>query len=258
MIILTLVLFFLTGSAIGSFLNVLIDRLPRGENFLTGRSYCESCKKTLTPQELVPIFSFVLQKGKCKGCRTKIPSRLIFVEVLTGISFAGLFLLYYFSQIGLLELVYLVLIFPISIGIFMSDVAHGIIPDELVVAFLAISLIYGFAFVPSDMLNHFLSGIVTMLIFLILFLLTKGRGMGFGDVKLSFALGIFLGFPKIIVSTYMAFLTGALISIILIMWGKKRLKKDTIPFGPFLIFSALVSYFFGDMLIAKFLDFLQK
>lgn len=82
--------------------------------------------------------------------------------------------------------------------------------------------------------------------------------MGFGDVKLSFALGIFLGFPKIIVSTYMAFLTGAFVSVILIMWGKKRLKKDTIPFGPFLIFSALVSYFIGEILIAQFLDFFQR
>ena len=131
-------------------------------------------------------------------------------------------------------------------------------PDELVVAFLSVSLLYGFVFVPFDMINHFLSGIVLMLLFLILFLSTKGRGMGFGDVKLSFALGIFLGFPKIIVSTYMAFLTGAFVSVILIMWGKKRLKKDTIPFGPFLIFSALVSYFIGEILIAQFLDFFQR
>ncbi|KKQ96885.1 MAG: Type 4 prepilin-like protein leader peptide-processing enzyme [Candidatus Levybacteria bacterium GW2011_GWA1_39_11] len=258
MFILSFILSFLFGAAVGSFLAVLIDRLRRGETFISGRSKCESCKRTLTPSELIPILSFFLQKGKCKGCKAKIPSRLIIAEILTGLSFAGLFLLYYFGGIGIIELIYLILILSISIGIFISDIAYGIIPDELVVAFLSVSLLYGFVFVPFDMTNHFLSGIVLMLLFLILFLSTKGRGMGFGDVKLSFALGIFLGFPKIIVSTYMAFLTGAFVSVILIMWGKKRLKKDTIPFGPFLIFSALVSYFIGEILIAQFLDFFQR
>ncbi len=256
--LLGVIVIFLLGSAVGSFLNVVIDRLSRGESIIAGRSYCEKCKKKLAPFELIPIFSYLFLKGRCKKCKTKIPTRLLFIEALTGFMFVFLFILFLLNIFTLIKVIFLAVILSIFICIMFSDLEYGIIPDELIIGFTAISLLNLFIFEQMSLVNSFLSGISLFIFFVSLFFITKRRGMGFGDVKLSFGLGLFLGFPKIVVAMYLAFLTGAAVSLILIAWGKKKLKKDTIPFGPFLIFATVVSYFFGEPLIAYFLSFLQR
>lgn len=247
---------FLTGSSIGSFVNVLIDRLPRGENLFLSRSHCDSCKKELSFLELIPLLSFLILKGKCRNCKKKIPVRLFFVELLTGLSYCLLFLLFSIAVISLQEGIFLAIILPLFTAIFFIDLINGIVPDELVLAIGIVTASFLILFKTDQIPNHLVSALFVMLFFLLLFLITRGRGMGFGDVKLSFVLGLFLGFPGVLIGTYLAFLTGATVSLILIAWGKKRLKRDTIPFAPFLISSSAASYFLSDWIVPRVLSFL--
>lgn len=249
---LNLLIFFLFGAAIGSFLNVLIDRLSTGRDFVKGRSYCEHCKKTLKAHDLIPLFSFLVLKGKCRYCHTKIPVRLFFVELFVAILLPAVYLYSATADLNIISGFCLAIILVCFVGIFVADFVYGIIPDGFVLVSLAASLLFvilnhlGFS-------NHFLAGIGSLVFFLSLFLITRGKGMGFGDVKLSFVLGFLLGFPNIVVALYMAFLTGAAVSIILVVWRRIRFFGGTIPFGPFLIASTVIAFFFGDMIVRQFL-----
>ncbi|HVT01057.1 MAG TPA: prepilin peptidase [Patescibacteria group bacterium] len=242
---------FLIGSCLGSFTNVVIDRLPAGVGLVYGRSYCEKCKKTLLPQDLVPIFSYLLLGGKCRFCKEKIPARLFYVEALIGLSLATISYFFLNGLVPLYQAIYIFIIIDLSTAIFFTDIEYGIIPDQLVIIATVLIFIYNLVYTPQLLVGNVLAGISAAIVFLILFLVTSGKGMGFGDVKLSFVLGLFLGFPRVVVGVYLAFLTGALISIILILLGKKKLKRDTIPFGPFLVMGMLIAFLFGNFLIEK-------
>lgn len=249
-ILLIIIFVFICGSAVGSFLRVLVDRLPKNENVFLDRSECASCKKKLSPIELIPVVSYLLQNGKCRHCKVRIPFKLFVMEVLVGAIFSGLFAYFIVFNLPIPQLVYVLVVFSIFIAIFFTDLESGIIPDQLTLVLLIVVAVYSFIFMPhSIIVNHIITGILFCLFFFILHIATRGRGMGFGDVKLAFPLGLFLGYPLIIPAFYISFLTGAAISIILVLWGKKNFKKSTIPFGPFLIFAAAISYFFGQAII---------
>lgn len=250
---------FILGVSVGSFLNVLIDRLPREESFLIGRSYCESCKTRLRWYDLIPIFSFVILKAKCRYCRYRISYYYPVVELTTGFLFvAVLFLIGGFSInfITIINLIYYLFIMSGLIVIFFTDLKYGIIPDKIVFPSIIVSIVYVFIIHNSLFLIHFLSALGSFLFFLLIFLATRGRGMGFGDVKLAFLIGLILGFPKIVVALYVAFLTGALVSIILILGKKKKFKGSTIPFGPFLAIGTLAALFWGNIIAQKVFPFL--
>lgn len=254
--VMLLVFMSMLGASIGSFVNVLADRLPRGENIFISRSHCENCQKKLTLLELIPVVSYVFLLGRCKKCKAKIPLRLFIVEVLAGILFLVLTLFYTSLLISLPFFTFLLVVTPAMLAIFFSDLEYGIIPDELVTAIIVPTVVYLGLFKLELIINHIISGIGAFLLFLSLFLATKGKGMGFGDVKLALVLGFLLGFPSIIVGLYGAFLTGALVSIILVLWRKKKLRGGTVPFGPFLIASSYAAIFLGDAAINFFLRLL--
>lgn len=247
---------FLLGLAIGSFLNVLIDRLPRDKSVIKGRSYCDSCEKPLLWYDLIPLVSFVLLKGKCRYCHSPISFYYSTVELTTGVIFVLVYLFFFQEGIenhesrimGLFALGYYLFVAATLIVVFFADLKYGIIPDKIVYPGVVISLLYLFILHNSLFIIHLLSALGAFLFFLLLFLVTRGRGMGFGDVKLVFLLGLFLGFPKIILALYFAFLTGAFVGCILILWRKKRLS-ETIPFGPFLSAGAFIAMFFGDVFL---------
>lgn len=251
--LLIFIILFLFGAAIGSFLNVLIDRLSTGRDFVKGRSYCEHCKKTLKAMDLIPLFSFLALKGKCRYCHVKIPVRIFLVELFVAGLLPSIYLYSFNSSLNIISILFLVIILICFLGIFVADFVYGIIPD----GFVLVSLIASLFFVilgSGDFSGHFIAGFGSLIFFLSLFLVTKGKGMGFGDVKLSFVLGFLLGFPNIIIALYIAFLTGAAVSIILVVWRKMRFFGGTIPFGPFLIGSTIAAFFFGDMIIRQFLS----
>ncbi len=249
---LSVLITFIFGATVGSFLNVVIDRLSTGRSIIYGRSYCEGCRKTLKAYDLLPIVSYLVLRGKCRYCKAKIPLRILIVETLSALTFASIYLSIVTASISLLPGIFLGIIIYSFIGIFFADLEYGIIPDFLVIVSTVSSLLY---LLSSNglVIPHLIAGFATLAFFLLLFVITKGRGMGLGDVKLSFMLGFFLGFPSIIVALYLAFLTGAGVSIILVVWKKIRFLGGTIPFGPFLVGSAIIAYFFGTTIIQRFL-----
>lgn len=215
----------LLGLAVGSFLNVLIDRLPRGENVITGRSKCDYCRKTLRWFELIPLISFIVQRGRCRRCHKKLSWQYPIIELITAAAFA-------FGANPLL--------FSSLLVIFVADFKYQIIPDSMIVFGLLGVLLQGHPF--------WISAVGASLFFFFLWAITHGKGMGLGDVKLAFLMGLLLGFPNIIIACYIAFLTGAGVGVILILLGKKKLKEK-IAFGPFLVTGTIIAYFFGNTFI---------
>lgn len=247
---------FILGLFIGSFLNVLADRLPRNETIL-GRSHCESCKKELKWYDLIPLFSFAYLRGRCRYCSSRLSLQYPIVELVTGALFA--FTIYYLPITNsltsyLVSSIYLLIIVSALIAIFFADLRHGIIPDKIIFPAVIVSVFYLFLIPNSSFIIHILSALGASLFFFLIYLLTKGKGMGFGDVKLAFLLGLFLGFPATLFALYIAFLTGGLIGFILILWRKKKLKT-AIPFGPFLVLGSLLSLFFQSQILGIVLPY---
>lgn len=236
---------FLLGLCVGSFLNVLIDRLPRGESVLWGRSHCDYCKKPLRWFELIPIVSFVLQAGRCRRCHKKLSWQYPLVELATAIGFVWIAGVVATPWSNWSHWAYWV-IFSSLLVIFVSDLKYQIIPDSMVVTGIVgvIGTIGGIGWIGENILV----GLGAAGFFFLLWLVTRGRGMGLGDVKLALLLGFLLGYPTIIVGLYAAFLTGAATGVILMMTGKKTLKS-TIAFGPFLIIGSVIALVWGERII---------
>lgn len=246
-------LFFIFGVSIGSFLNVLIDRIPHDENPLSGRSYCDNCRKILKWYDLIPVVSFIFLGGKCRYCRKHVSCYYPLVEIVTGIMFVLTFAYVYGLQptaYGMQFSILLYYLFIVSslIVIFFADLKYGVIPDKILFPAILVSFPY-LILNTSYIIPNLLSGLGAFLFFLFLHAITKGKGMGLGDVKFVFLLGLLLGFPHSITALYIAFLTGAGIGIILIIWRKKKLSGSIIPFGPFLVLGTLVSLFFGPQIL---------
>lgn len=257
---------FLIGLFTGSFLNVLADRLPREESAIKGRSHCENCKKTLKWFDLIPLLSFLLLRGKCRHCHSTLSFYYPITELTTGILFVItlLFTINNFQSIYNLQfsipLIYYLFIISSLIVVFFADLKYGIIPDKIVFPTILVSFFFFFvqpAIFEAGLINHLLSAVGACLFFLALFIGTKGRGMGFGDVKFAFLIGLILGFPKIIVALYVAFLTGALCGIILVLWRRKKIAGTAIPFGPFLVLGTLSALFWGEIILQKIFQVLR-
>jgi len=253
------VFFFLFGLIIGSFLNCVIYRLQTDESFLKGRSFCPNCKHTLSWQDLIPIFSFLILRGKCRYCKKPISWQYPLVELATGVLFV-LVLSYTFPN--LLVTGYWLFITCFLIVIFVYDLEHYIIPDKVIYpAILVVGIWYFMSgiffhlytryplFTRSEILNTTYSAFGAAVFFLLIVLISRGKWMGIGDIKLAFLMGLFLGFPKILVALFLAFFIGAIIGLELIIAGKKKMKSE-VPFGPFLITGTFLAMFFGEQLIS--------
>ncbi len=243
---------FLAGLAVGSFLNCLIFRLNKGFSPLKGRSFCPKCQHQLSWKDNFPLFSFAFLKGRCRYCHSPISWQYPLVELATGI--LTLFIIHYslfiLGESFLMTLDYLLITYALIV-IFISDFRYGTIPDEIV--FPAIGLAFWASIInhQSSIINFLLAGLGSAGFFLILRVITRGKGMGMGDVKLAGLMGLFLGWPNIVVAFYLAFLTGGLVGVILILLGKKRFGQH-LPFGPFLTIATGIA-FFGEDAIWKFI-----
>lgn len=251
----------------GSFLNCAVYRLKEGISFISGRSFCPSCKHALAWYDLVPIFSFVLLAGKCRYCGKKISWQYPSAELLAGLVFLSVFN-YSVTAAGgvfgaefLANVIYLFAISSLLIMIFIFDLKWFIIPDKILLIAAGASILfhfYGFfsgSCGQSCIGGFLLSALGAFAFFLAIFLLTKGKAMGFGDVKLAFFMGLFLGWPKIAVALFLAFLIGAIIGTILIA-SKKKGWKSEIPFGPFLITGLFIALIWGEKIFNFYLSFL--
>src|SRR3989344_5555451 len=271
---------FVVGAVFGSFLNLVADRFPFGKPVLIGRSKCELCSKFLTPKELVPLLSYLLLKGKCLGCKTKLSPIYFFTEVFTGLGFMGI--AYWtkmfdnFEAETLLNFLYLTIVYCFYVVLFLTDLKFRLVPNKIVYAgilfvvlFQLCVSIYNLMVFRSDLLKDtfgvylykagyfdnqvlyllrdFGFNIVSALaiggFFLFLIFITKGRGMGGGDVTLGFFIGMVNGFPNNILAIFLGFLIGAVFSVVLVVLRKKTIK-DTISFGPFLILGSVLAYIY--------------
>ncbi len=257
MSLLFLIPFFVIGAFVGSFLGVLVNRIPKGKNFITGRSVCDFCNKTLEWNDLIPVISYLLLKGKCRYCHFKLSIFYPVIEILSGVIFALAFL--YFPTFNP-EMFYYLFVFSALIVIFFTDLKYGIIPDKILLPMSLIVLFWVFISKRGELLGNLLMALFASAFFIaisLLYYFIRGKiAMGGGDIKFAFFMGLFLGFPNTIVALYIAFLTAALYSIILIIWRKKAFLKDSIPFGPFLVIGVFISVFLGNYLWQKALVFL--
>jgi len=253
--IIFLVFFFIIGTAVGSFLNVLIDRLPN-EQEINGRSHCDYCQRNLDWYELIPLVSFFLQGGKSRCCHKKISWQYPTVEMTTGVAF--LLISNFKFQISNIhdrlpitdcQLLLTFGIVSCLIVIFFSDLKYQIIPDSVQVVFFGFSMIFRFITVfPNYYLlatNYLVPSLIVLFPILFLWLITKGKGMGFGDVKFSLIMGVLLGLKGGLVALYLAFITGGIVGLILVLLKKKKLKSK-IAFGPFLAIGTIIMLFFAD------------
>ena len=235
------------GLFIGSFLNCVIYRTENKRSFLKGRSFCPHCKHTLSWLDLIPVFSYLFLGGKCRYCRKQISVQYPLVELATGFLFFWIWNLF-----GILNFGFWILISCFLIIIFVYDLKHFIIPDSVLFPAIVISLGYIFIFNYELLVNHVLSALAASGFFGVIVLISRGKWMGMGDVKLAILIGLLLGYPNILVSLFFTFLIGAIIGVGLIFFKKKTLKSE-VPFGPFLIVGIYIALFFGNQIINWYL-----
>ncbi len=221
------------GLVVGSFVAALTWRLPRGESVLKGRSRCPHCRKTIAWYDNLPLISFLLLNGKCRSCHRKISLRYPIIELTTALLFI---LIGQFFQANFFYLFMVALL----MAILVIDLEHQMIPDKLV--FLGLIARFGDLVVRDDPLffSYLLAALITALFLLAVHSLTKGKGMGLGDVKLALLLGLFFTPLGVVTLLWSAFLTGGVVAAILILLGRARLKQK-IAFGPFLIIGFFIA-----------------
>ena len=235
---------FLLGVAMGSFLNVVVDRLIHGES-LSGRSHCDHCKKILAWYDLIPLVSFIALGGKCRRCHKKLSPQYPLVELATGILYVGTWIV-----VPPQSLILYWGIVSCAWVIFLSDLRYRLISDHMQISlFLFIlfqKIIEGASF--FSLFGDIFAGFTVLLPIGLIYVITNERAMGLGDVILAGIIGFFLGIPKGLIALYMSFLVGAIVGVALLIQHKKGMKS-VVPFGPFLIIGMLVAGVWGDMLI---------
>lgn len=238
------------GLVIGSFLNVLIARYGTPRSALAGRSMCPNCQRTLGALELVPVVSFAVLRGRCRGCGQPISWRYPIIELITALGTMAIVAVY---PAGL-GLVAVLLAYWTALVICVIDFDHYLIPDRAVLVLFLAAILWRLS--GSDISQSLLVGLLGAVLgagFLgSLVLLTRGRGMGLGDVKLAGALGMFLGWKLLIIGLFTAFILGAIVGIGLLGFRLRRFG-DAVPFGPFLLIGASIAMIWGEPLYRWYL-----
>ncbi|MFY9217504.1 MAG: prepilin peptidase [Tepidanaerobacteraceae bacterium] len=235
---------FILGTIIGSFINVCIYRIPRGESVVYPSSHCPRCGYNLKPPDLIPLLSYLLLRGRCRKCRANISLLYPLVELLTGLMF-----IFAFIKFGLTFefLSAIILITCLMITTFI-DLEHQIIPDKVVLPSLAAGLVLNIIFHREDFYNYLLGFILGGGIIFLIVVLSRG-GMGGGDIKLFATVGMFLGFRLTLLALLLSFVLGSVVGLILIILKLKNMK-DAIPFGPFIALASVISMLAGDRIIS--------
>ena len=253
--IIILIFSFILGLIVGSFLNAVIYRLHKGKS-LGGFSACVHCKHRLAAIDLVPIISFFALRRRCRYCKAKISWQYPIVELSTGIIFALFALEAYASPGALGSADYFVLAFKfvsasLLIAIFTFDYKYYLIPDILVSIGVITGLVYRFGSGVS-VLDGLLGAGLIFGFFGALFLVSSGKWIGFGDVKLGLFLGVVLGLKMALLMLMLAYVSGAVAGVVMLL-AKKTTMKGVLPFGTFLTLSSLAVMLWGEELLAWYL-----
>jgi leader peptidase (prepilin peptidase)/N-methyltransferase len=270
MIIVYYVLVFIAGAVIGSFLNVVIDRLPDNQSLIKPPSHCSACNTRLSVKDLIPIVSYIWLRGKCRYCGAHIPLRILLVELITGLLFILIF-----WKIGITpQLPVLIIYSCVFVVITVIDLEKGIIPNRITYPFIIIAILVT-TFLGSGINNDvflidysglrqsmpFLANLFDSLIggilafvFLLLIVIVSRGGMGLGDVKLAAMIGFMTAFPVVILALFLGIISGGIVAAVLLITRRKQ-RKDTVPFGPFLCFGALLALLWGSNILNWYLGY---
>ena len=253
--VLGVLLFGLFGLVMGSFLNVCIDRLPRNESVVSPPSHCEACQHRLGLKDLIPVFSYLRLRGRCRYCQAAVSRKLLWVELAAGLIFAFLYWHYGLSP----ELGILAFYACLFIVVFVIDLERELILNKVVYPAMIVALLL--ALVPQPWLtrsivvngvaNAALGGGVGFAMFLVIAMVSRG-GMGWGDVKLVALIGLAVGFPLVLFSIILGAILGSIVALAL-MIAKKRKFKETLPFGPFLALAAMITLLWGSDVLSWYM-----
>jgi len=240
---------FLFGLAIGSFLNVVIYRVPRHKNFLMSRSVCPYCSHQLKWYHNIPMVSYLFLKGKCAFCKHPISFRYPLVEIINALVYV-----FFFWQWGMsINFFIYVILSSVLIVIFFIDLDFQIIPDVItlpcIVVGLAVSFLPGEIGIVKSLLGLLVGGGALYLIALLGDWLFKKESMGGGDIKMAAMLGAFVGWQKVILIFMSAAVIGLVVSVVLMLFSSQLRQKRIIPFGPFLAMAAMLSISYGERII---------
>ena len=254
---------FIFGLIIGSFINVLIFRIPQGKSIVTPPSACINCGSRLTPQDLVPIFSFIFLRGKCRHCGTRISPRYPLVELIT----AGIFVVLHYKYGLSVPFFAFAFLMTILIAILFIDIDHRIIPNGLVLIAMTGGLLLFICNILYPMPEVFGdskwwtplagllpgSGFLLMVAILGSLIYKTDDAMGMGDVKLMAPIGMFLGWKLCLIALFISVVIGGVVSLLLMVTGIKK-RKDTVAFGPFIVIGAFTTIIWGWDLLSWYLS----
>jgi leader peptidase (prepilin peptidase)/N-methyltransferase len=245
------VIFVLLGMVIASFLNVCADRLPAGQSLVYPPSHCPACSRRLAAKDLIPVFSYLWLRGRCRYCKAPIPRRVLWVEVSTAALFG-----FAFWQYGLsVELPIALFYISLFMVFLVIDLEHGLILNRIVYPALALALLLSIFFtiflpqvgIVPDIARAAIGGGIGFVVFLLIVIVSRG-GMGFGDVKLAALIGLATGFPLVILALIMGMILGGLAAVILLGFKIKK-RKEAMPFGPFLAVAAIATLLWGSQIL---------
>ncbi len=266
-------LYALVGAAVGSFLNVVIDRVPEGQSVLQPESRCPACNRRLKPRELIPVVSYIALRGRCRNCGVAIPIRVVLVEALTALLFAFLWQHYGPGVRVLLATLWSSVLFVLLV----IDLEQRIVPNVIVLPAIAVALVavllqglflepiyghYGLLqlllgpagrLTPRGlaMLSQVLGGAIAFGIFLLIWLVAP-KGMGAGDVKLAALAGLLTGLPGALAAVFGSFLLGGVVGVALLVSGVAN-RKTAIPFAPFLVITTFWVMLYVDALVVWYI-----
>lgn len=249
------VFFVLLGMIVASFLNVCCDRLPAKQSLVYPPSHCPACSRRLAVKDLIPIFSYLWLRGRCRYCGAPIPRRVLWVEVSTTILF-GLAYWQYGLSIALPIALFYISLFMV---ILVIDLEHGLILNKIVYPALVIALLLSVFFtiflpqvaIVPHIARAAIGGGIGFVVFFLIVIVSRG-GMGFGDVKLAALIGLATGFPLVIVALIMGMILGGLAAVTLLGFKIKK-RKEAIPFGPFLAVAAIVTLLWGNGILSWYM-----
>jgi leader peptidase (prepilin peptidase)/N-methyltransferase len=240
------------GAVLGSFLNVVIHRLPRGESLASPGSRCPRCGTPVKPYDNVPVISWLVLRGRCRHCGAPISARYPIVELLTALVFAAVVAVRGFDNDLFLELPFVAALIALA-GI---DLDHRLLPNKIVYPLAAYGVVATVLVERDDLVEHLIAG-AGAFAFLLAALLAYPRGMGMGDVKLAGAMGLYLGL-SVIPALLTAFLTGSVVGLAIIAREGASARKKAVPFGVFLAIGGIVGVLVGPDLVdvykTNFLD----
>ena len=258
------VVFALLGTAVGSFLNVCIDRLPAGKSLLFPPSHCDACQHRLAPKDLIPVLSYLWLRGRCRYCQIPVPRRIFWVELGSGLLFAFTFWHY---DLGI-EFVIITFYCCLFIVIGVIDLEHKLILNKIIypAAVVALVILAIDSLLPEPeffsslifllkprVLSGAIGGAIGFALLLIPALIYR-RGMGWGDVKMAALIGLVVGFPLIFVALFMGIVLGGLIAVLLLLLKIKK-RKEAIPFGPFLSLATIATLLWESDILSWYLGF---